>query len=184
MISENYVDRRAVLGRTPWNFDADDDMVCVGELSPTLKVYIDNSPTAIIHTMVYVTEKVTKGRPRIVVELCLEVKRSLFGMLTYSVAMVSVDDRYKGFNLASKLYAFLLKKYPQWILMSGTSQSFGGRHVWNVLCRQRGISVYAVDPKCPDEFFKCEYNKEGDLECLVDVYEPGSPYYLYATSTK
>ena len=56
--------------------------------------------------------------------------------------MLSVDSRYKGNNLAIKIYKFLMRKMNI-TLKAGTSQSAGGRYVWNKLSKTPGVVVYA-----------------------------------------
>jgi hypothetical protein len=56
--------------------------------------------------------------------------------------MLQVDSRYKGKNLAVKLYTFLLKDEGI-TLRAGSSQSVGGRYVWNKLSRHKDVTVYA-----------------------------------------
>ena len=74
---------------------------------------------------------------RIAAELSLSKRNG-----AWHVDLVSVDSRYKGKKLANKLYRFLMK--PLGItLMAGTSQSVGGRYIWNTLAKDKGITVYA-----------------------------------------
>ena len=60
----------------------------------------------------------------------------------WHIDMLSVDSRYKGNNLAIKIYKFLMKKMDI-TLKAGSSQSAGGRYVWNKLAKTRGVTVYA-----------------------------------------
>jgi len=60
----------------------------------------------------------------------------------WHVDMVKVDSRYKGKKLAHKLYRFLMKTLDI-TLMAGSSQSVGGRYIWNSLAKDRNITVYA-----------------------------------------
>ena len=60
----------------------------------------------------------------------------------WNVNMLNVDSRYKGNNLAIKIYKFIMKKMDI-TLMAGHSQSAGGRYVWNKLNKERDITVYA-----------------------------------------
>ena len=60
----------------------------------------------------------------------------------WHVDLLNVDSRYKGNNLAVKIYKFLMKKMDL-TLMAGHSQSAGGRYVWNKLNKERDITVYA-----------------------------------------
>ena len=60
----------------------------------------------------------------------------------WHIDMLQVDSRYKGKNLAIKIYKFLMKKMNI-TLKAGTSQSAGGRYVWNKLAKTPGVVVYA-----------------------------------------
>lgn len=60
----------------------------------------------------------------------------------WHVDMLKVDSRYKGKNLAIKIYKFLMRKMDI-TMMAGRSQSAGGRYVWNKLARTPGVVVYA-----------------------------------------
>ena len=60
----------------------------------------------------------------------------------WHVDLVEVDSRYKGKKLANKLYRFVLKNLDI-TLMAGSSQSVGGRYIWNTLAKDKGITVYA-----------------------------------------
>ena len=60
----------------------------------------------------------------------------------WHVDLVEVDSRYKGKKLAHKLYRFLMKTLDI-TLMAGSSQSVGGRYIWNSLAKDRNITVYA-----------------------------------------
>ncbi len=75
----------------------------------------------------------------------------------WHVDLVEVDSRYKGKRLATKLYRFVLKTLDI-TLMAGTSQSVGGRYIWNTLAKDREITVYA---------------KKGLYSKIVDFPKPG-----------
>ena len=60
----------------------------------------------------------------------------------WHVDLVEVDSRYKGKKLANKLYRFVLKALDI-TLMAGSSQSVGGRYIWNTLAKDRNITIYA-----------------------------------------
>ena len=60
----------------------------------------------------------------------------------WHVDLLQVDSRYKGNNLAVKIYRFLMRKMDI-TLMAGSSQSPGGRYVWNKLAKSSGVTVYA-----------------------------------------
>jgi len=60
----------------------------------------------------------------------------------WHVDMLQVDSRYKGKNLAVKLYRFLMRKMAI-TMKAGSSQSAGGRYVWNKLAKTPGVVIYA-----------------------------------------
>ena len=60
----------------------------------------------------------------------------------WHVDLVEVDSRYNGKKLANKLYRFVLKTLGI-TLMAGSSQSVGGRYIWNTLAKDRHVTVYA-----------------------------------------
>ena len=97
----------------------------------------------------------------------------------WHVDMLSVDSRYKGNNLAIKIYKFLMKKLDI-TLMAGTSQSAGGRYVWNKLNKERDITVYAK--KSPYSKF-VDFPKSGKNELVskkFDLY--GSDAEIFAVA--
>ena len=75
----------------------------------------------------------------------------------WHVDLVEVDSRYKGRKLAIKLYRFVIKTLDI-TMMAGTSQSVGGRYIWNTLAKDREITVYA---------------KKGLYSTIVDFPKPG-----------
>ena len=60
----------------------------------------------------------------------------------WHVDMLQVDSRYKGQNLAVKLYRFLMRKMSI-TMKAGSTQSAGGRYVWNKLAKAPGVVIYA-----------------------------------------
>lgn len=121
---------------------------------------------------------------KIVFELYLKESKPLHNRKTYYVDLMLIDDIYKGFDIAPKLYSFLLREYGGWVLRSGVSQTFGGVSVWNRLCLEQGIQVYASNG---NHFEPCEYDESGELFCDVDVYDSEdkyNSYHLYAIASR
>ena len=85
----------------------------------------------------------------------------------WHVDMLQVDSRYKGQNLAVKLYRFLMRKMSI-TMKAGSSQSAGGRYVWNKLAKTRGVVVYAK--KSP--YSKViDFPKAGKRELVSKVFD-------------
>jgi hypothetical protein len=85
----------------------------------------------------------------------------------WHVDLLSVDSRYKGNNLAIKVYKFLMKKMDI-TLMAGTSQSAGGRYVWNKLSKTPGVVVYAKKSPYSKVF---DFPKTGKRELVGKVFD-------------
>ena len=98
----------------------------------------------------------------------------------WHIDMLSVDSRYKGNNLAIKIYKFLMKKMDI-TLKAGSSQSAGGRYVWNKLAKTRGVMVYAK--KSP--YSKViDFPKAGKRELVsnhFNLYDTKAAIYAVAT---
>jgi len=101
-------------------------------------------------------------RYRIAAKVVLSKERG-----AWHVVLLSVDSRYKGNNLAIKLYKFLMKKLDI-TLKAGTCQSAGGRYVWNKLSKTSGVVVYAK--KSP--YSKViDFPKTGNRELIGKVFD-------------
>jgi len=85
----------------------------------------------------------------------------------WNVYLLSVDSRYKGNNLAIKIYKFLMNKMDI-TLMAGTSQSAGGRYVWNKLSKTPGVVVYAKKSPYSKVF---DFPKAGKRELVGKVFD-------------
>ena len=89
----------------------------------------------------------------------------------WHVDLVEVDSRYKGKKLANKLYRFVLKTLGI-TLMAGSSQSVGGRYIWNTLAKDRNVTVYAK---------KGVYSKVVDFPKAGERELKGNLFNLYNT---
>jgi hypothetical protein len=85
----------------------------------------------------------------------------------WHIDMLSVDSRYKGNNLAIKIYKFLMRKMDI-TLKAGTSQSAGGRYVWNKLSKTPGVVVYAKKSPYSKVF---DFPKAGNRELVGKVFD-------------
>ena len=85
----------------------------------------------------------------------------------WHVDLLNVDSRYKGNNLAIKIYKFLMKKMDI-TLKAGTSQSAGGRYVWNKLSKTPGVVVYAKKSPYSKVF---DFPKAGNRELVGKVFD-------------
>ena len=97
----------------------------------------------------------------------------------WHIDLVNVDSRYKGKNLAVKIYKFLMKKLDI-TLMAGTSASVGGRYIWNKLNKERDITVYAK--KSPYSKI-IDFPKSGKKELVskkFDLYDSEAEIFAVA----
>jgi len=97
----------------------------------------------------------------------------------WHVDLVEVDSRYKGKKLANKLYRFVLKTLGI-TLMAGSSQSVGGRYIWNTLAKDRYVTVYAKKGVYSNVV---DFPKTGKRELkgnLFNLYETKAAIYAVA----
>ena len=97
----------------------------------------------------------------------------------WHVDLVEVDSRYKGKKLANKLYRFVLKTLGI-TLMAGSSQSVGGRYIWNTLAKDRHVTVYAKKGVYSNVV---DFPKTGKRELvgnLFNLYETKAAIYAVA----
>ena len=92
----------------------------------------------------------------------------------WHVDMLQVDSRYKGQNLAVKLYRFLMRKMAI-TMKAGSSQSAGGRYVWNKLAKTPGVVIYAKKSPYSKVF---DFPKAGKRELV------GKMFNLYDTDAE
>jgi hypothetical protein len=85
----------------------------------------------------------------------------------WHVDLLSVDSRYKGNNLAIKIYKFLMRKMDI-TLKAGSCQSAGGRYVWNKLAKTPGVVVYAKKSPYSKVF---DFPKAGNRELVGKVFD-------------
>ena len=85
----------------------------------------------------------------------------------WHVDLLQVDSRYKGNNLAVKIYRFLMRKMDI-TLMAGSSQSPGGRYVWNKLAKSSDVMVYAKKSPYSKVF---DFPKAGKRELIGKVFD-------------
>ena len=147
-----------------------DDLELVGRAFG-YDIYIDKEESTYCDIWVYdrnVTKRIRnwdgdmETRYRIAARVELSKERG-----AWHIDMLSVDSRYKGNNLAIKIYKFLMKKMDI-TLKAGTSQSAGGRYVWNKLSKTPGVVVYAK--KSP--YSKViDFPKAGKRELIGKVFD-------------
>ena len=97
----------------------------------------------------------------------------------WHVDLIQVDSRYKGNNLAVKIYRFLMRKMDI-TLMAGSSQSPGGRYVWNKLAKSSGVTVYAKKSPYSKVF---DFPKSGNRELtgkIFDLYDSNAEIFAVA----
>ena len=122
-----------------------------------------------------VTKKI-HGETRLRIAAAVELSKE---RNAWHVDMIRVDSRYKGQNLAVKLYRFLMRKMVI-TMKAGSSQSAGGRYVWNKLAKTPGVVIYAK--KSP--YSKViDFPKAGKRELtskVFDLYDSGAEIFAVA----
>lgn len=139
----------------------------------TVWVY-DRNVTSRARRSVTYDDGLMESRYRIVAKIEMSKERG-----AWHIDMLQVDSRYKGKNLAIKIYKFLMKKIDI-TLKAGTSQSAGGRYVWNKLSKTPGVVVYAK--KSP--YSKViDFPKTGNRELvgqMFDLYDSDAEIFAVA----
>jgi hypothetical protein len=147
-----------------------DDLELVGRAFG-YDIYIDKVESTYCDIWVYdrnVTKRargmygVMETRYRIAAKVEMSKERG-----AWHIDMLSVDSRYKGNNLAIKIYKFLMRKMDI-TLKAGTSQSAGGRYVWNKLSKTPGVVVYAKKSPYSKVF---DFPKAGKRELIGKVFD-------------
>ena len=160
-----------------------DDLELVGRAFG-YNIYVDKVESTYCDIWVYdrnVTKRVRgmygdmETRYRIAARVELSKERG-----AWNVYLLSVDSRYKGNNLAIKIYKFLMKKMDI-TLKAGTSQSAGGRYVWNKLSKTPGVVVYAKKSPYSKVF---DFPKAGNRELVGKVFDLyGSDAEIFAVAS-
>jgi hypothetical protein len=153
-----------------------DDMELVGR-SFGYDIYVEQEERSYLTVWVYdrnVTKRMRRGnwlddrpntmetRYRIAAKIELSVYRG-----AWHVDLLNVDSRYKGNNLAIKIYKFLMRKMDI-TLNAGSFQSAGGRYVWNKLAKTPGVVVYAKKSPYSKVF---DFPKAGNRELVGKVFD-------------
>jgi hypothetical protein len=148
----------------------------LGELIGTragLEVWVEHS--GITKFVSVVDRSVTKrGLPRVAMEIDLSPSGK-----AWHVDIARADSRYKGRNLAVRVYVLLMKKLGLQ-MQAGTSQSIGGRKIWNKLNRHRDILVFA---RPNSKSSKVSLVKSGRRQLSaesIDLYEEDSNAEIFA----
>lgn len=179
MIKSINIGRKEKLGYAWKRFDLDEDDFDLGEFGAEhLKVYATTTANGSYVDVFLVDEsqRNSKNRQRVIANIVFS--RHKGAVPTYSSYYTRIDNEYTGFDIAPKLYEYLLTRYPGWVLKAGTSQSIGGKSIWNRLAKSKKINVCAVNRKTGEEY-RCAFSDTGEVDCAVDVYSENN-FHLYA----
>jgi len=85
----------------------------------------------------------------------------------WEVDLVKVAKAYKGQSLAPRVYVLLMKKLGI-VLKAGSSQSVGGRKLWNRLAKRTDVLIWSRPSKYSK---KKALAKIGKTQLCVDGYD-------------
>lgn len=146
------------------------DYHCIGMMNNTLAVYrYQEEDNYIQYDVVDVTRSYPDNISFLQRVFEFEIEESFCD--AWIVTMSRVDEKYKGFGLAPKLYAWLLMK-EQYVLQAGDDQSPGGRKIWHSLAKEKDVLVYGRSYKT--DLVRCE---PCDFEDEIVVDEAGIKTY-------
>ena len=116
------------------------------------------------------------GMPRVAMQIDLSLQGN-----SWHVDIVRTDSRYKGRNLAVRVYVLLMKK-RRLQMKAGTAQSIGGRKIWNKLNRHPDILVYARKSKRSNNVSLVKSGRY-QLSCeSFDLYDDNASAEIFATA--
>lgn len=98
---------------------------------------------------------------------------------SWHVDLARLDSRYRGMNIAPKVYTKLIKRNPGFILEAGHMQSPGGQSIWNRLAERKDIFVFARNRKGA---YYVEFDEDRDeLTCSeTKIYGNGTLMFAVA----
>ena len=141
-----------------------------------LEVWLDNCGVRSLFVTVVDRTLVDKnGMPRVAMQIDLSLQGN-----SWHVDIARTDSRYKGRNLAVRVYVLLMKK-RRLALKAGTAQSIGGRKIWNRLNRHPDILVYARKSKRSSNISLVKSGRY-QLSCeSFDLYDDNAAAEIFAT---
>ena len=130
-----------------------------------LEVWLDNCGVRSLFVTVVDRNLVDKnGMPRVAMQIDLSLQGN-----SWHVDIARTDSRYKGRNLAVRVYVLLMKK-RRLALKAGTAQSIGGRKLWNRLNKHRDILVYARPTERSTKISLVKSGKQQLSSDTIDLY--------------
>ena len=115
------------------------------------------------------------GMPRVAMQIDLSLQGN-----SWHIDIARTDSRYKGRNLAVRVYVLLMKK-RRLALKAGTAQSIGGRKIWNKLNRHPDILVYARKSRRSRNISLVKSGRK-QLSCdEFDLYDGNAAAEIFAT---
>ena len=115
------------------------------------------------------------GMPRVAMQIDLSLQGN-----SWHIDIARTDSRYKGRNLAVRVYVLLMKK-RRLALKAGTAQSIGGRKIWNKLNRHPDILVYARKSRRSNNVSLVKSGRK-QLSCdEFDLYNGNTAAEIFAT---
>ena len=131
----------------------------------SLEVWVDREGSRALFVNVVDRSLVDKsGMPRVAMQVDLSSQDK-----AWHVDIVRTDSRYKGRNLAVRVYVLLMKKLGLQ-MKAGSSQSIGGRKLWNRLNKHRDILVYARPTERSTKISLVKSGKQQLSSDTIDLY--------------
>lgn len=140
----------------------DEDHTYMGTIGDGLGVY--RYSTKGRQQWVYLVDEYSE---QIVVE-CPLSKRLREDVICYHPDYTRTDSRYRGQELALKLYVFLISKGI--IMQAGDQQSRGSQKLWYKLAKKRNIKVLTIRNGVWEECYPCDAAERVDCDSW-DPYE-------------
>jgi len=157
----------------------DDDYQIIGKVKGLeILTYLDADPFVWDDIEIFVIDPDDYTRHGYKLAMEMSLGRTHPG--SYHVDMVRTDRLYRGFGIAPKVYAKVIKKLGL-TLQAGESQSPGGRYIWNTLASIAGINIIGRYGK-RGSWHYLESGDDGELVTTEDFspYDTPRKFYVFA----
>lgn len=99
---------------------------------------------------------------------------------TWTVTMSRVDQLYRGFKVAPKLYRWIMMQ-EDIVLQAGDEQSPGGRAIWHSLASMKDVLVYGKTYKTPlVRCSPCDFETEIIVDDCIKTYGGSEHFVAFA----
>lgn len=108
--------------------------------------------------------------------MCLSISKTYFDN-AWHVDITQVDSKFQGLGIAPMVYKYVMKKMGI-ILQAGTSQSPGGRYIWNTLAQDDDILMVGCHGK-KGKLVPVEAGEDGEVVACSQYHKAYDGLYQF-----